>query len=99
MAAYENIAVPIRGHIPSCSPNQAPDRKSVRRTQSTRPGVAVGKDPSKIKVCPECRRLVESVTMRPLSRNQLGSGIRYVCPDCFKRVLALRKVVRDARGK
>lgn len=62
-------------------------------------GVAMGKDPSKIKVCPECRRLVESVTMRPLSRNQLGSGIRYVCPDCFKRVIALRKVVRDARGK
>ena len=53
----------------------------------------MGKDPSKIKVCPECRRLVESATMRPLSRNQLGSGIRYVCPDCFKRVLALRKVL------
>jgi hypothetical protein len=59
----------------------------------------MGKDPSKIKVCPECRRLVEAATMRPLSRNQLGSGIRYVCPDCFKRVLALRKVVREARGK
>ena len=41
-------------------------------------GVAMGKDPSKIKVCPECRRLVEAATMRPLSRNQLGSGIRYV---------------------
>lgn len=62
-------------------------------------GADMGKDPSKIKVCPECRRLVEAATMRPLSRNQLGSGIRYVCPDCFKRVLALRKVVRDARGK
>ena len=37
--------------------------------------------------------------MRPLSRNQLGSGIRFVCPDCFKRVLALRKVVREARSK
>jgi len=67
--------------------------------RATPRGSGMGKDPSKIKVCPECRRLVESATMRPLSRNQLGSGIRFVCPDCFKRVLALRKVVREARGK
>ena len=59
----------------------------------------MAKDTAKIKVCPECRRLVESAGMRPLSRNQLGSGIRYVCPDCYKRVLALRKVVRESRGK
>lgn len=59
----------------------------------------MGKDPSKIKVCPECRRLVDAATMRPLSRNQLGSGVRYVCPDCFKRVSALRKAVRAAHAK
>ena len=55
------------------------------------------KESAKVKVCPECRRLVEAATMRPLSRNQQGSGIRYVCPDCYKRVLALRKMVRARR--
>ena len=67
--------------------------------RSEHPHARMGKDPSKIKVCPECRRLVEAATMRPLSRNQAGSGIRFVCPDCYKRVLALRKIVRETRAK
>jgi hypothetical protein len=60
---------------------------------------AVTKDPSKIKRCPECRRLVEASTMRPLSRTRFGGGVRYACPDCFKRVMALRKAVASARNK
>jgi hypothetical protein len=59
----------------------------------------VTKDPSKIKRCPECRRLVEASTMRPLSRTRFGGGVRYACPDCFKRVMALRKAVASARNK
>jgi hypothetical protein len=57
------------------------------------------KDPSRIKRCPECRRLVEASTMRPLSRTRFGGGVRYACPECFKRVMALRKAVASARSK
>jgi hypothetical protein len=57
------------------------------------------KDPSKIKRCPECRRLVEASTMRPLSRTRLGGGVRYACPDCFQRVMGLRKAVRERVSK
>ena len=55
------------------------------------------KDPSKIKRCPECRRLVPAATMRPLSRTRFGSGARYACPDCFKRVMDMRKAVAGRR--
>jgi hypothetical protein len=57
----------------------------------------VTKDPSKIKRCPECRRLVEASTMRPLSRTRLGGGVRFACPDCFKRVMDMRKAVAGRR--
>ncbi len=57
------------------------------------------KDPSKIKRCTECKRLVEASTMRPLGRTPMQGGVRYVCPDCFTRVMALRKVVQDTRAK
>ncbi len=56
------------------------------------------KDPSKIKRCPECRRLVEAATMRPLSRTRFGGGVRFACPDCFKRVMMLRKATPGARS-
>lgn len=55
------------------------------------------KDQSKIKRCPECRRLVEASTMRPLSRTRRGGGVRFACPDCFKRVMAMRKAVAARR--
>ena len=45
-----------------------------------------------------CRRLVEASSMRPLSRTRFGGGVRYACPDCFKRVMALRKAVANARA-
>ena len=57
----------------------------------------VTKDPSKIKQCPECRRLVQASTMRPLSRTRLGGGVRFACPDCFKRVMDMRKAVAGRR--
>lgn len=57
------------------------------------------KDPSTIKRCPECKRLVDASTMRPLGRPPKQVGVRYVCPDCFTRVMALRKAVQDARAK
>ena len=52
------------------------------------------KDPSKIKRCPECKSLVEALTMRPLSRTPTGA-VRYVCTACFTRIMALRKKVRE----
>jgi hypothetical protein len=55
------------------------------------------KDPSKIKRCPEYKRMVDATTMRPLSRTPAG-GVRFACPDCFTRVMALRKAVRETRG-
>ena len=55
------------------------------------------KNPSKIKRCPECRRLVEAETMRPLSRTRLGGGVRFACPACFTRVMGLRKAVAARR--
>jgi DNA-directed RNA polymerase subunit RPC12/RpoP len=58
----------------------------------------MGKDPSKTKRCPECKRLVDAATMRPLSRSPTG-GLRFACPDCFTRVMALRKSVRIANDK
>jgi predicted RNA-binding Zn-ribbon protein involved in translation (DUF1610 family) len=60
-------------------------------------GATLPKDPSKIKRCPECRRLVEAATMRPLSRTRLGGGVRFACPDCFKRVMDMRKAVAGRR--
>ena len=58
---------------------------------------AMTKDPSKVKRCPECKRLVDASTMRPLSRTRTGGGLRYVCPDCYDRVTVLRKAVQEAR--
>lgn len=51
----------------------------------------MGKDPSKIKHCPECRRLVDAAAMRPISRTHQGSGLRRVCVDCFEKITKLRK--------
>src|SRR5437899_2256442 len=56
-------------------------------------------DSSKTKRCPECKRSVDASTMRPLSRTSYGSGVRYACPDCFARVMALRKIAWKARKK
>ena len=55
--------------------------------------------PSSTKRCPECRRSVDASTMRPLSRTSYGSGVRYACPECFARVMALRRVAWKARNK
>jgi hypothetical protein len=41
--------------------------------------------------------MVEAATMRPLSRTRLGGGVRFACPDCFKRVMAMRKAVAGRR--
>jgi hypothetical protein len=57
-------------------------------------------DPSKpatIKRCPECRRSVPASSMRPLSRTRWGSGVRFACPDCYKRVMAMRSAVAGRR--
>ncbi|MBI2320067.1 MAG: hypothetical protein HYU75_24470 [Betaproteobacteria bacterium] len=48
-------------------------------------------------LCRECQRLVDASTMRPLSRDRLGRRVRNVCPECFKRIMALRKAAREAR--
>jgi hypothetical protein len=56
------------------------------------------KSTSQTKQCPECRRLVEAATMRPLSRSRFGGGLRYACPDCYKRVMLLRKAAAARRG-
>jgi endogenous inhibitor of DNA gyrase (YacG/DUF329 family) len=50
-----------------------------------------------MKRCPECGRIVEASSMRPLSRTQWGGGVRFACPDCFKRVMELRKAVAGRR--
>ena len=39
----------------------------------------MSKDPSKVKRCSECKRLVEAATMRPLGRTPKQGGVRYVC--------------------
>ena len=59
----------------------------------------MSKDPSKIKCCTECKHMVEASTMRPLGRTPMHGGVRYVCPDCFTRVMGLRKAVRVAQAK
>lgn len=64
---------------------------------STTQRAKLTKKPSKVKHCQECRRLVQASTMRPLSRTRLGSGVRFACPECFKRVMALRKAVAARR--
>jgi len=51
----------------------------------------------KTKRCPECKRLVGAAMMRPLSRTRQGGGLRYACPDCFARIMALRKMVKRAQ--
>jgi RNase P subunit RPR2 len=57
----------------------------------------VTKDPSKIKQCPECHRLVEAATMRPLARTPSGGRVRVACPGCYTRVMELRKAVAGRR--
>ena len=52
----------------------------------------------KINMCRECQRLVETSKMRPLSRDRLGRRVRNVCPDCYKRIMALRRAARTARS-
>jgi hypothetical protein len=59
----------------------------------------MGKDPSKIKQCQECKRLVDAATMRPLSRRPDGGGVRYACPDCYIRVMAMRKIAQQVNNK
>jgi hypothetical protein len=60
--------------------------------------VLMSKDPSKIRLCSECKRLVDASTLRPLARIQHAGGVRYACPKCFERVMALRKAVREAQA-
>ncbi len=55
----------------------------------------MGKTPSKISMCRECQRLVETSTMHPLSHDRLGRPVRIVCAECFKRIRALRKAARE----
>ena len=55
------------------------------------------KDPAEIKRCPECKRQVLASSMRPLSRTRYGTGARYACPDCFRRVMGMRKAVAARR--
>jgi hypothetical protein len=56
------------------------------------------KDPSKIKRCPECKRLTDTATMRPLSRSK-QSGVRLVCLDCFTAGMARMKGAGRTAGK
>jgi hypothetical protein len=56
------------------------------------------KDPSKIKLCPACRRLSAVATMRPLSRAG-RSGVRLVCFECFTEGMARHKELGRAAAK
>jgi hypothetical protein len=40
---------------------------------------------------------VPAPSMRPLSRTRFGGGVRFACPDCFKRVMDMRKAVAERR--
>ena len=57
----------------------------------------MSKDPSKIRLCSECKRLVDARTLRQLARTQHAGSVRFACPPCFERVMALRKAVREAQ--
>lgn len=59
----------------------------------------MGKDPSKTKQCPECRRLVDAAAMRPQSRTRQGGGLRKVCEDCFEKITNHRKSLQTTQGK
>ncbi len=59
----------------------------------------MGGDAKSIKWCIECRRLVDSASMRPLSRNGNRGICRLVCPDCYKRISQMRKASREAKTK
>lgn len=58
----------------------------------------MSKDPSKTKLCPACRRLTETVTMRPLAR-AAQSGVRLVCQECFADAVAQRKSAMQPADK
>ena len=45
------------------------------------------------------QRMVDAASMRPLSRTRFGSGIRFACAECYKRVMALRKAAPGARSR
>jgi len=58
----------------------------------------MGNDPSRTKLCSECKRLSDASTLRPLARTQHAGGVRFACPQCYARVMALRKTVREAQA-
>ena len=35
--------------------------------------------------------------MRPLSRTKYGGGVRFACPECFARVMEMRRAVAGRR--
>ncbi len=49
-----------------------------------------------LKLCSECKRLVDGATLRSLARTQRGGNVRHACPECFARVVGLRKAVRES---
>ena len=49
-----------------------------------------------LKLCSECKRLVDGTTLRSLARTQRGGNVRHACPECFARVIELRKAVRES---
>jgi hypothetical protein len=57
--------------------------------------MAMGNNPSKTKRCPECKRWIDAASARPLSRTLQGGGVRYLCPDCFAKGMALRKAIPE----
>jgi len=49
-----------------------------------------------LKLCSECKRLIDGAALRPLARTQRGGNVRHACPECFARVMGLRKGVRES---
>ena len=58
----------------------------------------MSKDTSKSRLCSECKRLSDASALRPLARTQHAGGVRFACPQCYGRVMLLRKTVREARA-
>jgi hypothetical protein len=56
----------------------------------------INKEKSGLKQCPECAQLVDSNSLKPLAINRQRAANRYVCQRCYARVVAARKIAREA---
>lgn len=56
----------------------------------------MSKDPSKTRLCSECKRPIDALALRPLGYTRKSGGVRFACPQCYGRVMSLRKTVREA---